>query len=174
MDLENAMTMSNFDDVTHDLASRVLDAARQKNARLGSAESCTGGLVAAALTAIPGSSDVFVGGIVSYWIDVKESLLGVDGKIIDAYGVVSEECARAMASCACERLGCDYAVSTTGIAGPGGAEPGKPIGTVCCAVASRNTGRCVSFTTCKGSTRDEVRNLAVISVLEALYTELSN
>lgn len=165
--------MSDISDKNRDLAERVLEAARQRNVTIGCAESCTGGLIASALTAIPGSSDVFVGGVVSYWVAIKESVLGVDPGIIESFGVVSEECASAMANGACRTLDCDFAVSTTGIAGPGGAEPGKPVGTVCFAVASRENGSVAHFTTCKGDSRDEVRELAVASALAALLEALA-
>lgn len=148
------------------LAQEVLDKARLLGITLGCAESCTGGMIAAALTEVPGSSDVFVGGVVSYWVDVKESVLGVDPAIIDEHGVVSVQTAEAMALGAREALGCDLAVATTGIAGPAGALPGKPVGTVCFGVSCGDWRS--SFTTCKGDTRSEVRALAVVTALQAL------
>lgn len=110
----------------------LLAAARARGLTLGCAESCTGGLVSACLTAVPGSSDVVRGAVVSYAIPVKRDLLGVDGAVLDdpALGAVSRECAEQMAAGARGALGCDVAVSVTGIAGPGGEEPGKPVGTV--------------------------------------------
>lgn len=147
-------------------AQELLEKARERGLKIGSAESCTGGMIASTLTAIPGSSDVFVGGVVSYWIDVKERILGVDAQVIENYGVVSKEVAAAMAQGARDRLGCDYAVSTTGIAGPAGAEKDKPVGTVWFGLAGPNGVR--TFTTCKGDTRDEVRAFAVDSALLAL------
>ena len=133
--------LDSIDDENRRLARLVLDRARELGVTLGSAESCTGGMIAAAITAIPGSSDSFVGGVVSYWVDVKERVLGVEGRIIDEHGVVSHETARAMAEGARMTLSCDYAVATTGIAGPTGAEPGKPVGTVCFGVAGHASGR---------------------------------
>lgn len=118
------------------LAALILDEARRQGMTLGCAESCTGGLIAGALTDIPGSSDVFKGGIVSYWEQVKISVLGVEPDVLATDGVVSGACAEQMAAGAREVLGCDIAVSTTGIAGPGGAEPGKPVGMVWFGVAS--------------------------------------
>lgn len=85
--------LDSIDDENRRLARLVLDRARELGVTLGSAESCTGGMIAAAITAIPGSSDSFVGGIVSYWVDVKERVLGVEGRIIDEHGVVSHETA---------------------------------------------------------------------------------
>lgn len=153
------------------LAANVLSRARELGVTLGCAESCTGGMIAAALTAISGSSESFVGGVVSYWVDVKESVLGVDARIIEEHGVVSTQTAEAMACGARHALGCDYAIATTGIAGPTGAEPGKPVGTVCYGVASPDGVS--SFTCCAGETRDEVRARAVGIALKALLEALS-
>ena len=113
-------------------AERVLDFGHRKGLTVGTAESCTGGLVTGALTAVPGSSAVVKGGITSYAIPVKHAVLGVSDGILDAPGVgaVSSECAEAMAEGARRVLLTDVAVSVTGIAGPGGEEPGKPVGTV--------------------------------------------
>ena len=108
----------------------VLAACREKNLTLATAESCTGGMVAARLTAVPGSSDVFAGAIVSYADAVKVAELGVPEELIRLHGAVSPEVARAMAHGARERLGVDVAVGVTGIAGPGGATPEKPVGLV--------------------------------------------
>lgn len=152
------------------LAAEVLERARNTGATLGTAESCTGGLVAATLTAIPGSSEVVRGGVVSYWAEVKRDVLGVPEDVIETFGVVSEQCARAMAEGAARVLGCDYTVSTTGIAGPGGAEPGKPVGTVCFGLHTPQGDR--MLTTSRGSSRDEVRSLAVRTALRLLLEEL--
>jgi nicotinamide-nucleotide amidase len=120
----------------NDLAAVVLDLARCRGLRLATAESCTGGLVAERLTDIPGSSDVFSGGVVAYSNELKTTLLGVPPTLIEAHGAVSEEVGRAMAEGARARLGVDLAVSVTGIAGPGGGSEGKPVGTVWIAIAS--------------------------------------
>ena len=120
-----------------DLAALVLDRARAGARRIGTAESCTGGLVGGRLTEIPGSSDVFVGGIVCYANELKTTLLGVDPALIRSEGAVSEPVARAMASGALGALGVDLAVAVTGIAGPGGGSAIKPVGTVWLAVADR-------------------------------------
>jgi len=108
----------------------VLADCRAKGLTLATAESCTGGMVATRLTSVAGSSDVFTGAVVSYADDVKVSELGVPEELIRAHGAVSPEVARAMAHGARERLGVDVAVSVTGIAGPGGATPEKPVGLV--------------------------------------------
>ena len=110
------------------------------------------------------------GGVVSYWGEVKRDVLGVPEDVIETFGVVSEQCARAMAEGAARVLGCDYTVSTTGIAGPGGAEPGKPVGTVCFGLHTPQGDR--TLTTSRGSSRDEVRSLAVRTALRLLLEEL--
>ena len=140
------------------------EAARAAGATVGTAESLTGGLVAATFTDVPGSSDVVRGGIVSYSSDVKRDVLGVGRETLALIGAVSEETACAMAEGARAALGCDVAVSATGIAGPGGAEPGKPVGTVWIgrADASLTCARCCHFP----GTREEVRLLAVRAALE--------
>jgi nicotinamide-nucleotide amidase len=108
----------------------VLSDCRAKGLTLATAESCTGGLVAARLTSVPGSSDVFAGGVVSYADAVKVNELGVPPDLIRLHGAVSPEVARAMAQGARERLGVDVAVGVTGVAGPGGGTPEKPVGLV--------------------------------------------
>ena len=122
-------------------ASRVLDLCRAQGLRIVTAESCTGGLVAGALTEIAGSSDVFDRGFVTYSNDAKTAMLGVPAELLLAFGAVSRETAQAMAGGALERAGVDLAVAITGIAGPGGAMPGKPVGLVHLAAASRGGQR---------------------------------
>lgn len=156
----------------YELAQRILAKARDLGITIGCAESCTGGLIASALTEVPGSSESFVGGIVSYWVDVKESILGVPDGVIQEFGVVSEQTAQAMARGACSVLSCDIAVATTGIAGPTGGLPEKPLGTVCFAVENSNLHR--SLTTCEGSTRREVREIATITALQSLEAALDD
>jgi len=113
------------------------DALRRRGWHLASAESCTGGLIAAACTAVAGSSDWFECGYVSYSNAAKSAMLGVDPALIRDHGAVSEAVARAMAQGALERAGVELGVAVTGIAGPGGATPGKPVGTVWLALAWR-------------------------------------
>ena len=97
---------------------------------IATAESCTGGGIGASLTAVPGSSAVYLGGVISYTNQVKEEVLGVDRGLLEKYGAVSEPVAAAMAAGARKLLRADIAVSVTGLAGPGGDEYGNPAGTV--------------------------------------------
>lgn len=106
------------------------NALRARQWRLATAESCTGGLIAAACTNVAGSSDWFERAFVTYSNAAKVEMLGVDGALIGAHGAVSDEVARAMAQGAIARSQADLALAVTGIAGPGGATPGKPVGTV--------------------------------------------
>ncbi|HEY7018768.1 MAG TPA: competence/damage-inducible protein A [Gaiellaceae bacterium] len=108
----------------------VLDACRKQGLTLATAESCTGGLVAARLTSVAGSSDVFVGGVISYSNELKMRELGVAEEMLERHGAVSAEVAAAMAAGARDRLGADVAVSVTGVAGPGGGTAEKPVGLV--------------------------------------------
>ena len=114
----------------------LMDKIKRSGITVATAESLTGGLVAASLSSQPGSSDYFQGGIVAYSNSLKMSLLGVPLEIIERYGAVSEECARAMARGALQKMGVDMAVSTTGIAGPGGGTFNKPVGLVWVSVAT--------------------------------------
>jgi nicotinamide-nucleotide amidase len=119
-----------FSEDERSIAEIVLDLARTRGLSVATAESCTGGLVAARLTSVPGSSDVFRGGVVAYANDVKVGELGVPRAILEEHGAVSAEAARAMAEGARDRLGADLAVSVTGVAGPGGGTEEKPVGLV--------------------------------------------
>jgi nicotinamide-nucleotide amidase len=113
-----------------DTAELVLALLRERGLTLATAESCTGGLVSVRLTDVPGSSDVFVGGIVAYSNDVKAAELGVSEDVLREHGAVSAETAAAMAQGSRERLGADVTVSVTGVAGPGGGTEEKPVGLV--------------------------------------------
>jgi nicotinamide-nucleotide amidase len=119
-----------FSEDERSIADIVLELSRARGLTLATAESCTGGLVAARLTAVAGSSDVFRGGVVAYADEVKEERLGVDRSVLEAYGAVSAETAKAMAHGARTRVGADVAVAVTGVAGPGGGTPEKPVGLV--------------------------------------------
>ncbi|HEY7503574.1 MAG TPA: competence/damage-inducible protein A [Gemmatimonadales bacterium] len=153
-----------------DLAAVVLERARKAGISVGAAESCTGGLVGDRLTDIPGSSEVFIGAVVCYADRLKTELLDVAPALLQAHGAVSEEVARAMAEGAVRLLGVDLAVSVTGIAGPGGGTPDKPVGTVWFAVASatRTEARRVVFL----GSRREIRERAAQTALYLLDRRL--
>jgi len=144
----------------------VIELACERGVAIGTAESCTGGLISASLTAIPGSSTPVMGGVTSYACSVKRDVLGVSQETLDAVGAVSSECARQMAEGARRVLACDVAVSVTGIAGPGGAVPGKPVGTVWFGIASPAGARTERMVF-PGS-RAEVRGQTVLHALGLL------
>jgi nicotinamide-nucleotide amidase len=153
-----------------DLAELVLEAARTRGAPIVTAESCTGGLVGVRLTEIPGSSDVYRGGVVCYADQLKISLLGVEPGLIAVHGAVSEPVALAMARGAAERLGARAAVSVTGIAGPGGGSELKPVGTVWLGVVV--DGRVEARRTVLPGTRHDVRARAAQMALHLLLRRL--
>jgi nicotinamide-nucleotide amidase len=154
------------------LSRSLLDLCRMRKLTIATAESCTGGLVAAALTDIPGSSDVIDRGFVTYSNEAKRAMLGVRPVTLSTFGAVSKETAIAMAVGALEKAGVDLAVSITGIAGPGGATPGKPVGLVHFAVAARD-GRIVNRECRFGAIgRSTVRARSVLEALRML-TELA-
>ena len=149
-----------------DLAAVVLDLLAERGARLATAESCTGGLLGQRVTAVPGSSRVYAGGVVAYDNDAKLHLLGVSAEALAVHGAVSEVVARVMAEGAARALGADAALAVTGIAGPGGAVPGKPVGTVWIGVTWR--GRTRAFTHLLSGGRDVVRRRAAQRALDYL------
>lgn len=152
-------------------AEHVLAAARAQGKTIATAESLTGGMIAAALTAVPGSSDVVLGGVVSYASAVKRDVLRVPEEVLNSVGAVSEEAACAMAEGARRQTGADVTVSVTGIAGPGGAEPGKPVGTVWMGIATAE-GTCATQHCFEGD-RAAVREQTVDAALGALLEKLS-
>lgn len=152
----------------HELAQRLGAAAVAGGLRVATAESCTGGLLAATLTDLPGASDYFVGGAVAYADDVKVRGLGVDPLDLERHGAVSETVAQRMAVGACGRFAADLAMAVTGIAGPGGGTPEKPVGTVWMAVRSPDgsaTARRMRFDGDRSSVRarsvEEVLSMAL-------------
>jgi nicotinamide-nucleotide amidase len=150
------------------LANRVLDLCRVRGKRVATAESCTGGLVAAALTAIAGSSDVVECGFVTYSNAAKQKLLGVPAATLQRHGAVSGETAAAMAKGALKRSRADLAVSVTGIAGPSGGSKQKPVGLVHFAVVGRN-GKILERRRLFGNIgRRRVRERSVIEALALL------
>ena len=149
-------------------ARALLDLCRSKRLILAAAESCTGGLLAATLTEIPGSSDVFERGFITYSNEAKRAMLGVTPTTLAKHGAVSRETAEAMATGALAHAPVDVAVSITGIAGPGGAVPGKPVGLVYLAAAARS-GRLIAHERKYGDIgRAQVRRACVIEALAML------
>ncbi|MGA9349576.1 MAG: CinA family protein [Anaerolineae bacterium] len=122
-----------------DIVGRLLT---EQGLTIAVAESCTGGLIAHRLTNVSGSSAYFMGGVVAYSNEVKEQVLGVSGETLSVHGAVSEECAREMARGARRLFGTDVAISSTGIAGPTGGTPQKPVGLVYMALAAQDIERC--------------------------------
>ena len=151
-------------------ATRVVGKARERGRTIATAESLTGGMIGAAITSVPGSSAVFVGGITSYAVDAKRDVLGVDGQLLSEEGAVDEQVARQMARGARSVLGSDVGVAVTGIAGPGGSEEGKPVGTVWIATSSDcgETARRFLF----AGDRSQVRRSTVLAAIEALEAAL--
>lgn len=159
-----------FDPEILGLAEAVLAACRSRGWRLTTAESCTGGLVAAALTAVAGASDVVERGFVVYSNAAKTALLGVPEATLAAHGAVSAETATAMAEGAVARAGVDLAVSVTGVAGPGGASAGKPVGLIHIGVARRGSpGR--SERHMFAGDRAAIRRAALVRALQLLQVE---
>ncbi|HEY1325712.1 MAG TPA: CinA family protein [Casimicrobiaceae bacterium] len=152
---------------TLSLAVALGEALQARGWRAATAESCTGGLVAGAITDVAGSSNWFERGFVTYSNEAKSELLGVPAALIDEHGAVSEQVARAMAEGALARSAADVAVAITGIAGPGGATATKPVGTVCLAFARRGEAAHANTRHYAG-TRAEVRAAAVREALETL------
>jgi nicotinamide-nucleotide amidase len=150
------------------LARSLLDLCRSRKLTVATAESCTGGLVAGAMTDIPGSSDVIDRGFITYSNEAKRAMLGVNATTLATFGAVSKETATQMAVGALERAGVDLAVAITGIAGPGGATPGKPVGLVHFAVAARD-GRILHRELRFGAIgRSTVRERSVVEALRML------
>lgn len=160
-----------------DLARNTLDEARAKGLLIATAESCTGGLIAGVLTEIPGSSDVLERGFVTYSNRAKIELLGVSQAVLDAHGAVSRETARAMAQGAHERAPVHLAVAVTGVAGPGGGTPDKPVGLVHFATARGAPGTLPAVSAelrefGEETSRAQIRLLTVSHALTMLRREI--
>lgn len=143
------------------------DLLRQRNATLAVAESCTGGLIGGRITEVAGSSKYFSGGVIAYDNHVKIRQLGVAASLITRHGAVSAEVARAMAAGVRKRFQTDYGLSVTGVAGPGGGTPEKPVGTIWLGLAGPN-GTVAGKLTIPGGRRHEIRAQTVRQALEWL------
>lgn len=164
--------MSFYPEHLLNLAEAILNEARQKNIVLATAESCTGGLISGCLTEIPGCSDVFDRGFVSYSYDAKMAQLSVDRKTITDFGAVSAETTMEMAEGALRASHAHISVAVTGIAGPGGATQDKPIGLVYIAVANCKTGKTEVMKNLFSGDRSAVRFSTVETALTALKKEI--
>lgn len=156
------------------LAKEVLKLLQKHHKTLATAESCTGGMIAAAITDIPGSASVFKGGVVSYWTEVKHNVLGVEQSTLDAVGAVAPETAKQMAEGARKVIGSDLAVSVTGVAGPDPDERGTPVGCVYLALTD-GVRTVVRKPEDLGCQRSEIRSGAVqyaLGMLKEYLTEL--
>lgn len=155
---------------TTDLAALVIDSARRRGQRIAVAESCTGGLLGGRITAIPGSSDVFDGGVIAYSDPVKLAHLGVDPELIRAHGAVSEPVCAAMARGVATRFGTDLAMAITGIAGPDGGTAGKPVGLVWFSSLAEGVVKTQSYVF--PGTREEIRTRSAQATLFQLYNAI--
>lgn len=157
-----------FPQAVLELSTTLLAEARARNLHVATAESCTGGLIAGAITAIPGSSDVFDRGAVVYANQAKMEMLGVPADLLEQHGAVSAEVARAMADGALAHSTADIAVSCTGIAGPGGGSAAKPVGLVYLGLAQKT--RKTRHIECRFGevSRDEIRMRTVAAGLQLL------
>ena len=159
-------------------AANVVKLLLSKGKKAATAESCTGGLVSAAITSVSGSSEVFEMGVCSYANRIKQEALGVTNEALEKYGAVSEQVAREMAQGVMERSGSDFGVSTTGIAGPTGGSEEKPVGTVWIGVCSKSSCRAERFLFGVGNCPDDmtereyIRRQAVRKALEMLQNEI--
>jgi len=157
---------------TEELAFAVKEALLSKGQMMATAESCTGGLIASHIVDIPGSSAILAGGIVAYQNEIKEKLLDVPAEILNTVGAVSAETAKAMAEGARKKFSCEWAVATSGIAGPGGEEPGKPVGTVWMAIASSTKKE--TFCEIFSGNRNQIREKSVYRTLSRLLEMIND
>lgn len=161
-----------FPERLRNLAMLVLDDAERARLKIATAESCTGGLVAALLTEIPGSSSVVDRGFVTYSNKAKEEMLGVPGDVLADFGAVSEPVARMMAEGAMANSRANIAVSITGVAGPGGGTPMKPVGTVHIACARENRAIIHEMLQLGDIGRDAIRMTSVETALNMIQAQM--
>ena len=152
------------------LSKQLGELLRSKGLVMGTAESCTGGRIANMVTLVAGSSDYFVGGVVSYSNEVKHNVLGVSEDSLRLCGAVSREVVEQMAQGAIRTLGCDCSVATSGVAGPGGGSPEKPVGTVWIAAALKEqvVSHCYYFCTVRAENIQSAADAALTMLLELL------
>lgn len=163
-----------FSDRLINLALLASDDARQKKLRIVTAESCTGGLLAALLTELAGSSSVFDRGFVTYSNHSKQDTLGVPGDMLADFGAVSEAVARSMAEGALEQSRANLSIAITGIAGPGGGTPMKPVGTVHIACARENRAILHEMYSFGDLGRSRIREETLVASLQMITQQISN
>jgi nicotinamide-nucleotide amidase len=161
-----AYSYSHLEDGGDGLPVLVGETLRARRATVATAESCTGGLIGASLTSVPGSSDYFIGGVISYANEVKQQQLGVSPQTLAAHGAVSRACVEEMARGVRQLLGTTYGVAVSGVAGPGGGSPEKPVGTVFFAVATPEG--CLTDQILWPGEREPLRQLATAYALRLL------
>ncbi len=153
--------------------ARVAELLKKHKRTVATAESCTGGLIAKLLTDIPGSSEYFIEGVVAYANEAKTRLLGVPAELIAEHGAVSRQVAAAMALGCRAKSGADFALSTTGIAGPGGGTPEKPVGLVYIGLADPHGCRVEELRLDPTLSRDEIRQRTAEAAIELLTATLA-
>ena len=179
-DIEKKLEVMSVQDIEKEislLVKAVKESLIARGEMMATAESCTGGLVASSIVNEAGSSAVLAGGIVAYQNEIKEKLLGVRHETLEQFGAVSEQTVREMAAGAIRQFGCQWAVSTSGIAGPGGAEPGKPVGTVWMSISWISGNNCLqneSFCKIFAGDRLKIRVQTVYIVLGKLIFLINN
>ena len=153
------------------LAKKLYEALKSKNMKVSTAESCTGGMIGAALTSVAGMSECYGYGVVTYANEAKEKMLGVKHETLEAYGAVSEQTACEMALGALKMSSSDVSVAVTGIAGPGGGSKEKPVGLVYIGYAYKK-GKCMAYKNILSGDRESVREQTVIKALEILIENI--
>ena len=157
---------------TKTIENTLILALREKGLTFACAESCTGGLIAKRITDISGCSDVFLGGCVTYANSVKQNILGVRAETLDSVGAVSEQTALEMAEGIRKQTGADIGVSTTGIAGPTGGTPEKPVGTVFVAISAKEYSKCIKLTLSPMKSREFIREVSASNAMHLALTYL--
>ena len=148
-------------------AERLINLLKEKGMHVATAESCTGGMVSAVITAVPGASEVFDGTVVSYANEIKRRVLGVKSETLESVGAVSEECACEMADGVRHLMGADIGISLTGIAGPGGGTPEKPVGTVYLGISHKDETYALRLSL--SGNRETIRQESVKAALDEAY-----
>ena len=161
-----------YNDEINNLAKQIIDIGRKNKVVISAAESCTGGMIGAAITSISGSSTVYDRGFITYSNNSKAELLGIDINLINQHGAVSQEIARLMAEGCLIKSNSNLSVSVTGVAGPGGGTKDKPVGLVHMAIAKKNKDT-INFKFLFGEkSRNEIRKLTTLNALKNLYENI--